>query len=71
LEERFPQAMVFRYHGDDFILLLENHLTLDFLFLEPLFLLKNNNLKLSIAHFDLTSIDYNMRDIYSKLNIPL
>jgi len=69
LEEKFPQAMVFRYHGDDFILLLENHLTLDFLFLEPLFLLKNNNLKLSIAHFDLTSIDYSMVDIYEKLNI--
>lgn len=68
LIEKFPEAMIFRYHGDDFVLLFKKHVELDTHLFNDILLSKNSQLKMSVNHFELTPIDYNMSDIYDKSN---
>jgi putative nucleotidyltransferase with HDIG domain len=64
---QFPGALGFRYHGDDFVFLLANHVEIDTLYFEGLPLLLDNNIGIEIKHLDLDSADYDMARIYQKL----
>lgn len=67
LKELFPQALGFRYHGDDFVLLFEQHLEIDKTALENLPLLVDNEISLTVKHLELDSVDYDINNIYQKI----
>lgn len=67
LKEHYPQALVFRYHGDDFVLLFEQHVEIDKHYLTGLPLLVENQIGITIKHLDLESMDYDISEIYEKL----
>ena len=68
LQEQFPQAMVFRYHGDDFVLLFEKHFELNTEVFKDMTLLDNNCIKMRVKHLQLTQIDYDIATIYEQLS---
>lgn len=67
LKEHFPQALGFRYHGDDFVLLFERHVEIDKHYLENLPLLVDNEIGVVVKHLELNSIDYDLSNIYEKV----
>jgi GGDEF domain-containing protein len=67
LKEQFPKALAFRYHGDDFVLLFEEHVEIDEKNLAKLPLLTNNGIGIALKHLELESIDYEIATIYKKI----
>ncbi len=67
LKEQFPKALAFRYHGDDFVLLFEEHVEIDEKNLAKLPLLANNGIGIVLKHLELESIDYEIATIYKKI----
>lgn len=64
LIELFPKCLVFRIHGDDFILMSDGELAIDEASIRSLDFLKNSNIDVSIQRFDVMkeSIE-NVRDL--------
>ncbi len=67
LDQAFPDAMCFRYHGDDFVLLFDEHVELNINFLKNLDIIKHSPLEISLQHLELSSADYNIENIYDQL----
>jgi len=67
LDEAFPDAMCFRYHGDDFVLLFDEHVELNINFLKNLDIIKHSPLEINLQHLELSSADYNIENIYDQL----
>ena len=55
LQEYFSQSMVIRYHGDDFIVLSNFHLSLDKSDLITMTSLKKNSIEVNIRHYEIDS----------------
>ncbi len=53
LKETYPQAMVFRYHGDGFVMLFDYITEISPEEFSSLPLLKENNMEVGLRHFDL------------------
>jgi phosphate/phosphite/phosphonate ABC transporter binding protein len=53
LKERYMNAMVFRYHGDNFILLFESHHEILKDDIKELHVLKNEFIDIKLSHYDL------------------
>ena len=58
LKTQFPQATVFRYHGDDFILLFDRPIVWDSHYFEQLLLLTEKGISVEVEHFDIPAGDY-------------
>lgn len=54
LKQLFPDAIVFRYHGDDFVLLFETHAYQPYEF-DNIALLKNNGISTTVKQYALSS----------------
>jgi PleD family two-component response regulator len=67
IKENFPHALVFRYHGDDFVLLFEEHVNLDKKHLEKLPFLLNNGIGITLKHLELEKTDYDIAGIYKRV----
>jgi putative nucleotidyltransferase with HDIG domain len=57
---QFPQATVFRYHGDDFVLLFEEPALCDDTIFDKMTLLKDNGIGIEIKHFKLEEGHYSI-----------
>lgn len=68
LKEQFPQAMAFRYHGDDFVLLFEQHHAIDKTWIEKSAVFSHTEVDVIIKHHKLQSLDYEITTIYEMLN---
>jgi putative nucleotidyltransferase with HDIG domain len=68
LRTQFPQALTFRYHGDDFVLLFESHAAINKDIIETMPLLSDNEIGVSVNHLELEHIDYDISSIYDKFN---
>ncbi len=66
LKECFPQALGFRFRGDDFVLLFEQHVEIEKGYLENLPLLADNEIGVMVKHLELDSIDYDINTVYEK-----
>jgi GGDEF domain-containing protein len=53
LKELYPQAMVFRYHGDGFVLLFDHVVDVSEEQLAALPLLRENNMEVHLRHYNL------------------
>ena len=53
LRERYPDAMLFRYHGDNFILLFETHREISRGEIEGFALLRDSGIGIELRHYDL------------------
>lgn len=58
LKAQFPQATVFRYHGDDFVLLFEQTIVWDNSYFENMALLKDNGIEVQVKLFELVAGHY-------------
>jgi putative nucleotidyltransferase with HDIG domain len=53
IRDHYPEALVFRYHGDDFILLFAHQTEVDNSFLENMPLLKDKGITITLNHYNL------------------
>lgn len=53
LSAKYPQSMLFRYHGDDFILLFEEYYTITTDDIQSLNVLKDSNVVIQLTQYDL------------------
>jgi two-component system, LuxR family, sensor histidine kinase TtrS len=60
LKAQFPQATIFRYHGDDFVLLFEQSTVCDNNFFRRMPLLRDNDIKVQIKQFELEAGHYGL-----------
>jgi len=68
LKEQFPQAMAFRYHGDDFVLLFEQQDAIDTTWIENNAVFRNTEVNVVVKYHKLQSVDYEIAAIYERLN---
>ncbi|CAG1020552.1 partial Cyclic di-GMP phosphodiesterase, partial [Patescibacteria group bacterium] len=60
LKQQFPHAIIFRYHGDDFILLFEPHAYYQKHNFDTMPILKNNGISASIKQYQLQSEEHHI-----------
>jgi len=65
LQESFPDAIIIRYHGDDFIVLHKTHREIHLQELIEFEIIKNSSIKLEIKHYELDE-NFNFED-FKKL----
>ncbi len=53
LYQQYPEAMIFRIHGDDFVILNHKHHEINMNQLDELEIFQNNRVGVSKQHFDL------------------
>ncbi len=58
LKSDYPQAIVFRYHGDDFVLLFEQPIVWDGSYFENMPLLKDKGVSVQVKQFDLSEVSW-------------
>lgn len=68
LIDKYPEATIFRIHGDDFILLTKSILDIDMIQLKDMEILSDNNLSIGNSHIDLdeTAVE-NLRTLESMI----
>lgn len=58
LKSDFPQAIIFRYHGDDFVLLFDQPIAWDGSYFENMLLLKDKSVSVQVKQFELSEISW-------------
>jgi len=51
LQEKYTDALVFRIHGDDFVVFSRNHIDIETEFLNSIEFIKNSDIWISVRHF--------------------
>ena len=60
LKAQFPQATVFRYHGDDFVLLFEQPIVWDKTYFKQMPLLRGNSIDVQVKQFEMEAGHHGM-----------
>lgn len=60
LKNQFPQATIFRYHGDDFVLLFERPIVWDDSYFDKMPLLKDNDISVQVKYMELEAGHYGL-----------
>ncbi|MFI3217928.1 MAG: hypothetical protein QX189_02245, partial [Methylococcales bacterium] len=60
LKTQFPQATIFRYHGDDFVLLFERPIVWDDSYFDKMPLLKDNGISVQVKYMELEAGHYGL-----------
>ncbi|MDD1611450.1 MAG: diguanylate cyclase, partial [Methylococcaceae bacterium] len=60
LKAQFPQATVFRYHGDDFVLLFEQPIVWDKTYFKKMPLLRGNSIDVQVKQFEMEAGHHGM-----------